>query len=53
MCYYYLICFPSMQCHVCDSYSGNTYHIRGNINNVFYMALWRFWVQTIKLKFSN
>ena len=36
MCYYY---FMSMQCHVCDSDFGNTYHIRGNINNVFYMAV--------------
>ena len=25
ICYYYLIYFPSMQCHVCDSDSGNTY----------------------------
>ena len=25
MCYYYLICFPSIQSHVCDSDSETTY----------------------------
>ena len=25
MCYYYLICFPSIQCHVFDTHYGNTY----------------------------
>ena len=29
------------------------YCIHGNNDGVFYLAVWRFWVETVKLKFAN